>query len=164
MATITTTFTSFANLSRSGSNGQTWVNASNAQASDNAYANLSGSVVDGYTPYLKCTGLTDLVPAGATITGITITIERKDTGGGPTYDSVVQLVKGGAISGNNKADTTTRWPTGTDANATYGGSADLWGLTGGISVSEINASDFGVVISLTVDDGLASGGGLGGGP
>ena len=42
-------------------------------------------------------------------------------------DSEVRLLKGGVVTGDNKAATTTEWPTGSPAAATYGTSSDLWG-------------------------------------
>lgn len=67
-------------------------------------------------------------------------------------DATVKLVKGGAVVGDNKADTANDWPA---ANATkeYGGSTDLWGTT--LNPSDVNASDFGMVISATVSSGDA---------
>jgi hypothetical protein len=53
----------------------------------------------------------------------------------------VQLIKGGAISGNNKADTVTTYGT-SDATITYGGDGDLWGLS--LTAADVNASNFGV--------------------
>ncbi len=90
------------------------------------------------------------MPSGATINGVTVSVERKATNneGSLLYarDSVLKLVKCGAVSGDNKAATTTNWPT-SDASASYGGAADLWGLT--LTDSDVNASDFGCVISAT---------------
>jgi len=58
----------------------------------------------------------------------------------------VKLVVGGTVSGNNKAATSTKWPT-SDGSVSYGGAADLWGLT--LSASDVNGSGFGVVLSAT---------------
>jgi hypothetical protein len=58
---------------------------------------------------------------------------------------VVSLIIGGSVSGDNKAATSTKWPT-TEADASYGGSADKWGLTP--SAAQINASNFGVALSV----------------
>lgn len=55
----------------------------------------------------------------------------------------VKLVKGGTISGNEKA---TGAVTTTDAYYTFGGAADLWGVT--LTDTDVNASTFGVVVSL----------------
>lgn len=59
-------------------------------------------------------------------------------------DVNVKLVKGGTVSGDNKADTGTDWPS-SDTDKTYGGAADLWGVT--LTESDVEASDFGVVIN-----------------
>jgi hypothetical protein len=55
----------------------------------------------------------------------------------------VRLVKGGVISGDNKA---TGSITTSDAYYSFGGAADLWGLT--LTESDIEASGFGVVVSF----------------
>lgn len=68
-------------------------------------------------------------------------------------DTVVRLVKAGAVVGSNLADTSTLWP-GVDAYVTYGGTANLWGTTW--TAAEVNAADFGVVVSATVVGGVAS--------
>ena len=117
-------------------------NPANASASDNAYATaiLLGTQT---TQYLKATNFQFAIPTDATVTGVTVSIERSSTVGSTTNDNSVKLVKGGTISGNDKA-TGTSWPT-SDGTATYGSSTDLWGLT--LTPSDINASTFGVVVS-----------------
>lgn len=67
-------------------------------------------------------------------------------------DATVKLLKGGSVVGDNKADAVTKWPS-SDADKAYGGSADLWGTT--ITPAEVNASDFGAVVSATVAGGTA---------
>lgn len=117
-------------------------NAANANLSDNAYATavLLGTQT---SQYLKCTNFGFTIPTDTTITGITVNVERNSTVGLTTTDNSVKLVKGGAISGNDKATGTT-WPT-SDAVATYGSATDLWGLS--LLPSDVNASNFGVVVS-----------------
>lgn len=92
-------------------------------------------------------GAADVVVTDASTTTATIA-------GGYTYlsviDKVVKLVKGGVVSGDNKADTVTAWPASL-SDALYGGSTDLWGLTP--TATEANGSDFGVVIQATLADG-----------
>ena len=63
--------------------------------------------------------------------------------GGITDEKVRLLDSAGAQTGDNKADTSSAWPT-TDAVATYGSSSDLWGATW--TPANVNDSDFGVVI------------------
>ena len=60
-------------------------------------------------------------------------------------DYSVRLVKGGVISGTDKARAPASvWP-GSDTYISYGGSSDVWGLS--LSASDINSSDFGFVIA-----------------
>jgi hypothetical protein len=85
------------------------------------------------------------MPSG-TVNGVEANIERKASAAiPPNYvrDTAVKLVKGGTVSGDNKADTSNNWPT-SDGTKTYGGGSDLWGLT--LSQSDINASNFGFVL------------------
>lgn len=101
-----------------------------------------------YTNYLKATNFGFTIPTGSTINGVTVSIEHyanNASAGFYTQDSVVSLVKGGTVSGNNKADTTTKWPAATDTTVTYGGVSDLWGLA--LSAEDINSSTFGMVLS-----------------
>ena len=58
-----------------------------------------------------------------------------------SVENTISLVKGGTISGNNKSTGAVIPTTLTTVN--YGGTSDLWGLT--FSVSDVNASNFGVV-------------------
>lgn len=137
----------FANVAGAGVD---WVNPSNAQTSDNSYATalLTNTVI--FSDYLRVTGFGFTVPAGATIDGVQVDIERKwaSAKGVPIVDLSVMLVKGGTESGNDKADTGTNWPS-SDTYASYGGAADLWGLT--LTDSDINASNFGVSISAQLE-------------
>ncbi len=67
-------------------------------------------------------------------------------------DNSVQLVKGGTVTGSNLANTVTPWNT-VDTYSTYGSSSNLWGTTW--SVAEVNASNFGAVLSASVSNGTA---------
>jgi hypothetical protein len=90
------------------------------------------------------------IPGTATIDGIIVEIDRRNSAGAAS-DNRVQLGKGTAFAdlvGDNKADTATDWPT-TTAIATYGGSTDLWGTTW--TPTEINASTFSVWLSVQAD-------------
>ena len=129
----------------------TWLNPSNAGASDNADASFTPSGDGERSHYLKATNFGFSIPSGATINGIVVEIERSESGGFTT-DEVVKIVKGGTVSGNNKADTVTAWP-GTATYKTYGSSSDLWGVT--LTDEDVNASTFGVVLQadISVNDG-----------
>ena len=137
----------------------TWATTGNVAASDNTYSTAlitPGSIETSH--YLKCTNFGFSIPSGDTINGITVDIERKASqNSGASYyirDSGLYLVKGGTVSGTNKAATATNWPT-TDASASYGGAADLWGVA--LTDTDVNASTFGVVLSVVGRDRFATG-------
>ncbi|MBL7933276.1 MAG: T9SS type A sorting domain-containing protein [Bacteroidia bacterium] len=67
-------------------------------------------------------------------------------------DNSVRLIKGGAITGSDFAQTTAAWPT-TDTYTTYGGPTNLWGTTW--TDSDINSTTFGAVLSASVQNGTA---------
>lgn len=136
----------------------TWSTVNNATASDNAYTDARSSSAGTTTShYVKATNFGFAIPGGATINGVTVSIERKAshlTAGRNIKDSTVSLVKGGTVSGNNKAATGTSWPT-SDGVASYGGAADLWGLT--LTDADVNASTFGVVLSVAINKATGKG-------
>lgn len=117
-------------------------NPSNAGTSDNSYV-TAVLLLTQISNYLMATNFNFNIPLDATITGVTLSCERSSNTLNGTQDSSVRLVKGGVISGNDKASASL-WPTA-DAVATYGSSTDLWGLT--LTPTDINASNFGVVIN-----------------
>lgn len=125
-----------------------WTTASNAGISDNAYA-TSVLLLGQITNYLKTTNFGFAIPADATIAGITIGVERSTTVLNATHDNSIKLTSAGSVVGNDKASATL-WPT-SDAVASYGSSADLWGTTW--TPNQINGSTFGVEISAIADSG-----------
>lgn len=126
-------------------------NPSNAGASDNSYA-TSVLLLGQITNYLKVTNFNFSIPLDATITGVTVSIEKSTTLSTSITDSSVKLVKVGTISGNDKASAS-QWGT-SDAVSTYGSNADLWGLT--LTPSDINNSGFGVCISAVAGLGATA--------
>lgn len=127
-----------------------WTNSGNAAASDNAYATVAITLASTTSITLSLTNFGFAIPAGATIDGVVVEVERKvsSTARNPK-DNNVQLIKGGASQGNNNASGAV-WPTA-DAYATYGGAADVWGLA--LTVADVNASNFGVLVSVKRDAG-----------
>lgn len=121
-----------------------WSTPTNIASSDDSYATSAiGSLQT--TQYLVATGFGFSIPAGATINGITVEIEKSRTGLGSVNDLAVRIVKGGVIGSTDKSNATA-WPT-TDAYTTYGSSSDVWGETW--TSTDINASNFGVMIRGT---------------
>lgn len=129
-----------------------WNNISNITSSNDNRASASAValLLSGTTDYLKATGFGFNISPQASISGITVEIEKSgnNIGGLATIqDYRVRLVKNNSITGDNKA-TNTDW-VASDGYFTYGGSTDLWGTTW--SVSEINSGDFGIAVSAQVN-------------
>jgi hypothetical protein len=124
----------------------TWGNPGNITTAGSPYAGMSVSS-SSTTHYLQGTQYGFIIPPGSTINGITVVIRRQSSGMASPFlrDNVVSLVKGGTITGDNKAATGVNWPTGSLGTATYGSSSDLWGTTW--TAADINATNFGVVLS-----------------
>lgn len=122
-----------------------WSNPTNAAASDNSRA--SATAIGGATThYLHCSNFGFSIPLTATIDGITVGIERRDSFE-VAYFQEVRVIKSLASVGSNLADPSLFPPA--DAYATYGDGLEKWGLTW--TAAEINATDFGVLISVLLD-------------
>lgn len=122
--------------------GITVLTPENAASSNDAYATC-GLLLGQISNYLKATNFGFSVPTDATISGITVKVERNATSTNAIADNSVRIIKGGVISGDNKASAST-WSSA-DAVATYGSSTDTWGLSW--TPTDVNASDFGAVIA-----------------
>ncbi len=126
----------------------TWANPDNAKATNDAYA-TAGPVNEAtrFTHYLKATNFGFSIPGGATIDGIYVEIEKKETGAAVRDWEVKLVLSNGSIGTENKA-IGTNWPA--EAYATYGGAEDLWSESW--SDTDINDIDFGVVIEARLID------------
>lgn len=121
-----------------------WATPANAYVSDNLYATASNVTPGTTTNYLKCTGFDfSTVPLGAEITGITVYVERK-TSGGTIRDAFVYLVKGDVIQTAVNRATATNYTTA-DVVEAHGAADDLWANTW--TVTDIQSPNFGVVFS-----------------
>ncbi len=120
-----------------------WSNPSNAATSNNTRTVASAGDI-GTTRYLKCLNFGFTIPVGAVITGIGVSIERSADNASVVSDNRVRLVKSGAVQTTDKASATL-WLL-SDVVATYGGEGDVW--SGSWTAEDINAADFGVVISV----------------
>ncbi|MBU1982618.1 MAG: DUF11 domain-containing protein [Gammaproteobacteria bacterium] len=113
-----------------------------AGLSDNLYATTALND-NQQSNYLKCTGYGFTIPAGATIGGITVNVERSATGT-PIQDLRLRTVKAGVIGAVDRV-TATQYPT-IDTVEAHGGAADLWGTTW--TVADINNANFGAALSV----------------
>ena len=133
-----------------GSNGQgdNWNNPGNITSAGSPYTDVSldrvRNNVTQVSTYLQGSGYGFEIPAGATIQGITVVINRMSDHSA-TRDDRISLVKGSSVQTANKFSASD-WPVNTFSTATYGGPGDLWGTTW--SASDINNSGFGVVLSV----------------
>jgi len=139
---------SFSTYTSNNSNGgtYTWTNINNISSSDDNYG-YSAVGPGGASYQMLLTGFGFSIPSGATINGITASIERKKTGnaGSSIKDSLIKLIKGGVVSGTDKKSGL-NWPT-TETVATYGGSSDLWGLT--LTHTDVNDANFGIAVAIS---------------
>jgi len=124
-----------------------WTDPGSANVSDNVYATAVPNI-GGETNYLKADNFGFSIPAGATVDGITVDIERNGTQTDSfVQDARVRIVKSGTV-GNTEKALGSQWPT-SDATETYGGTSDLWGETW--SADDMNLATFGVVLAGSSD-------------
>ncbi|MDB4534085.1 T9SS type A sorting domain-containing protein [Vicingaceae bacterium] len=136
------------------SNGENdgWANMGNIAVSDNSRAEMAAGndklANNQKTEYLKCINFGYTIPVGSIITGVEVKIERRDAANKKVKDEEVKLVVGGVIVGSNYKKGP-EWDT--ESTQTYGGPTDLWG-TGGLTAVQVNAVNFGMVLSAKSTD------------
>ena len=126
-----------------------WSNPSHITGDDNNYAKANNINKNKSTEYLQGKNYNFHIPTSARISGIKVSINRmgdydRCSEQGYLVDETVRLIKNGNLVGNNKAVTSTNWPTSFSV-ATYGGDSDLWGTSW--TPAEINSMNFGVSLS-----------------
>ena len=134
-----------------------WYNTSNALTSNNVDSTASATAspisnYTGYTNYLTVNDFNAYIPSSATINGITVSVERKNTFNGiadslsVSTDAVFLMydVAGTATTIGTKKSSATTW-TSTDSVETFGSSSDLWGRSW--TADEIMNANFGVALS-----------------
>ncbi|MGM0626068.1 MAG: hypothetical protein ACQES0_09325, partial [Bacteroidota bacterium] len=127
----------------SGGSETDWVDLANATSDDALYASAPGISKGKSSGMLELTNFGFAIPGTATITGITVEIDRYASNS-LIRDEILNLTKDGSGAiGTNKAATGTGWPA-SEAIATYGGTADMWGTTW--TPAEINSTNFGVLL------------------
>lgn len=139
-----------ANISNVSRTSDSWSNPTNAVSSNNSYA--SCTTASSFTDYIRFDtfsfGSLDL-PAGSTVFGIEVRIERsRNAAGGNIADETIRLRTSFGQVGNNKASGTA-WPT-SDAQATYGTSSDMWGTI--LNATDIKTSGFGIDVAIRAQD------------
>ena len=116
-----------------------------------AYLDFGGT--EKVTHYLSASDFRFSIPTDETIKGIEVIVTLfNDKGISSHYakDSTVKIVKGGVISSTNLGNNVDQSVTIQDV--IYGGKTSLWGET--FTPADINASNFGVVLSYTGDGSI----------
>ncbi len=147
-SSVSTTSAATTGTSVTGVGTIAWTSPDNiAVGGAHAMATGSGS---GYaiTHYLEATGFGFSIPSGATIVGIEASVTRLGSGlPNETFDSVVKLLKAGAVTGSNRS-AGAAWIAVSPQAATFGSPADLWGTTW--APSDVNSSGFGLALAASV--------------
>jgi hypothetical protein len=134
-----------ANQDRGGAN-PAWSNPGEIVAVGAPYASVTLTSSTSPSDYLRASNFRFMIPAGSTIDGITVVINRYMSGGTRTVsDNVVRLVNASSAIVGSDYQSAALWPTAL-GTATYGGVADLWGVSW--TVDDINDPDFGVVLAV----------------
>ncbi len=123
---------------------QLWLATANALSSNNVHTTVS---VDGnFSQALACGIYGFTIPAGATILGIVVNVERhsSSTGNGGSSDYALFL-SNGTVLGSNLATATIY--TTTDVIEAHGGATNTWGNTW--TVAQINSGSFGAQLRVT---------------
>jgi hypothetical protein len=121
----------------------TWtIPVNSVTTSDNTYATAAPNDNE-ITHYLKATNFGFAIPAGSTINGITVEVEKKASNASRIEDYAVRIIKGGNIGITERA-AAGFWGTA-DAYTTYGSTSDKWGESW--TVADINNANFGIAFS-----------------
>ncbi|MHA2247395.1 MAG: hypothetical protein ACXADY_20780 [Candidatus Hodarchaeales archaeon] len=129
---------------------QAWANGDNPETQNDTYASVCVPKED-YSDWIRMWdfGFDVIIPAGSTITGIEVRIDKH---GSETLikDSSVRLVLDGVSGGDDKASATI-WPnTDTDTYVTYGGPGDMWSTA--YDLTDVSDFHFGWQISAYNED------------
>ena len=132
-----------------------WTTPAEVVSDNGVYGEITAASFDAndLSYLLKATNPSMGVPAGATINGILVEIERHYANGTVADEDVCLTKDGSARVGDDKS-TAAAFPA-TDAITSFGGATDLWGTTW--TVDEINATTFGVLYKMKATGANADG-------
>lgn len=122
-----------------------WTAPGEAASSNDTYARAIDVQGGRNSQLLIASNFGFAIPAGATINGIEVQIERKSAQAstGVVVDETISLtLDGAAPTGDNKA-TAEQWAAA-DRTDSYGSPEDVWGI--GPSPEQVNDSNFGVIV------------------
>jgi hypothetical protein len=142
VVTPTTATSSGPNTPGTGADGGggscSWASPNNISTGGSTTCSLSATQI---TNALNGTGFGFSIPSVATINGIQVVVQAKEsnTSSGSSQDNSAKLMKAGSVVGSNLAVGTALATSGT--TLTYGGSSNLWGTSW--TPADINNSGFG---------------------
>ena len=116
-----------------------WSWTDNAKTDDENYARAAIGK-ERTSDWLRLTNFGFSIPADSSIDGIELQFKRAGERASKVRDDILKLRDSGGQVGDNKASAT--WWATSKETKTYGGAADTWNA--GLSLSDINASTFGV--------------------
>ena len=127
-----------------------WINETNAFSSDNTYSTETGCTRNRSSDQIRFTNFGFAIPAGATIDGITVEVERFNSQVGTT-DQDIRLLNATSTLVGTDHSLGGNWATA-DPNTyvIYGGAADNWGA--GLTAADINSANFGVSIQANTSN------------
>jgi len=129
--------------------GIAWTNPGNAAASDDSKAVCTGMNYGINSDWLRCTNFgftSDDIPAGKTIVGIEMKMERCESEVNDIYDDDIFLRKTSGQIGDDKAIADYWSDNGVDEIITYGGMSDTWNA-GLVYADIVSNSNFGIDIA-----------------
>jgi len=130
-----------------------WASPDYAKTNNGTDTSFDAGSLTRTSHYLKATNFGFTIPSGATINGVSVSVETWTSNyGWDKYcrTSTIKLVKGGTISGSNQGNATDWTDSFPGTVLTYGGASELWGLT--LTDTDINSSTFGVALSATIEN------------
>ena len=132
-----------------------WTTPAEVVSDNGVYGEITAASFDAndLSYLLRATNPSMGVPAGATINGILVEIERHYANGTVADEDVCLTKDGSARVGDDKS-TAAAFPTA-DAITSFGGATDLWGTTW--TADEINAATFGVLYKMKATGANADG-------
>lgn len=138
---------------------EVWANPNLARLQDDVYATVVTTNRNDRTQYLIAKKFGFNIPAGSSIDGIVVQIDRyaTATNGGSVDDNRIRLVNaaGTIVAGSDKSAGLT-WPTSdTDGYQSYGGVTDTWSITDW-TAAKINNDNFGVAIMAETSNTLGA--------
>lgn len=125
-----------------GGGTRVWTNPGNIGANDGNLATAVFPAGAATSEDLIGSNFNFSIPSTAIIDGILLEINYQDiTGAGTVSERVIQLLKGGTLTGVNRSTSATIPPAATTVS--FGGSSDLWGATW--TPADINGTGFSAV-------------------